>query len=167
MEDINIQKTITKMRLSYKTHFLEMYEILYSCIILLLIGFIFYLVWISSKDLLSLGIISCIFFLYIGYAIYKEYKCKQLTELNTKSPIETNESLLSNILDQKGYKIKFHNKDYIRALSKFNYLFCRRELTIILIDNKLYINIVNTTGLVRYPAIVATKRFIKSIENLK
>jgi hypothetical protein len=162
MEDIDIVRTKNENRLIYKTHWVEFYEIFFFVVILYMFIIPLILTFNSTKDLKAIVILSLMLLILIGIAIYKMKKSRQLHIIDTGQSLESNKLLIYDFIDKCGYKLKYDNYNYLRAITKFNFLDTQKELTVLFDDNKVLINIV-TKGYIRFPMPLELNKFIKEL----
>ena len=162
MEDINLLKTLIRNRVVYKTHWVETYEVF---ILLVLLCFIIMFSWmfINDRDIKGLEFAGCFFILIAGLAIYKYARSGRLVIIENQMIKTDNRSLLEEYLSDKGFNVLWRNDDYLIALSKYNSWFNRTELTLIYQDNKILMNIVSSTGVVRFPSEIKFRLISKEI----
>ncbi len=165
MEDIDIIKTKGKNRVIYKTHFIDYYQLFLFIFIILILISILTLISIYAIDRtnmwrLQVGFILIIFIL-ISYRIYIDKKARQFKTINTGLNKDKNKIFVADFIDNFGFILKFHDNDYLRALSKQQFFFTKQELTIIFYDDKVQINIVDATSLSRAPSFYGLKKFIR------
>ncbi len=162
MENIDIIETLERNKLIFKSHWLEYYEVFLLSIFLTVLVLI--MIYLTSNDLWSKVIISFIILMLLGFSIYKNRKCRQLVSIETGFIKEKNKSLVIDLLSKKNYKMKFHNENYFRLISNYNFLLMRHELTIIFNENKILFNLFNSTGLVRLPSYLTLNLLIRELK---
>ena len=163
MEDIYFDKTLKKNRLVYKTHWLEYYEFFVLSILLILLFFSLFLITFSCNNLFSIILIAFIIFILIGFAIFKNKKCRKLIVVDTKFLKEKNKAFIDNYIDKKEYNLKYNNENYMRYNSNLKITLVRQELTVIFEDYKILINLVNCSGLIRFPSFIKLQRLIRDL----
>ena len=164
MEDICFDKTYKKNRLIYKTHWIEYYEFFVLSILLILMFFSLYLITILNYNLFSIILIVFLIFFFIGFAIIKNKKGRQFIELETGLLKESNKIFIVNYIDKKVYNLKFDNENYMRYNSNLKITLLRQELTVIFDDNKILINLVNCSGLIRFPSFIKQQQLINDLK---
>ena len=160
MEDIDIIKTRNKNRLIYKTHWIEFYEIFFFILIFSMLLFPLILICSSTKDLKAILVISLMILIFICFTVYKIKKSRQLFVLNTGQSKEANKLLVTDFIGKTGYKLRYNDSDYLRAMTEFNFLRTQKELTVLFDDNKVLINIV-TKGYIKFPLSLELNKFVK------
>lgn len=170
MENINITKTLAKNRIIYKTHWNEGYEVI--LLITFLTPFIYLIInsFVNTNPFSQHIYLDVIFLLIItimvSYAFYKNKKHRQLITLNTELNKETCKQLLYNFAINKNYELSFKGDNYFCFISRFNIFKRRKELTVIFLEDKILINIANSTGRYRYPAYFAPQAFAKELNKI-
>jgi len=163
MENIDIIKTKLRNKLVFKTHWIEYSEIFAIVLVFSGLGFILFLIYNSSKDLKSMTGISLVILTLLGLTIYKIKRTRQLVVLKTGLSKETNRLLIADFIGKKGYKLRFYDNDYLRAISRHNFLLGQKELTVLFDDYSVLLNIVLSTGKIRFPSPIELRKFIMEL----
>jgi len=165
MEDIDYDKTLARNRLSYKTHWQDFIEV-YMVVVLVAVSGI--LVFLSVKDSNTISFLEIISFdiILVSLAYYKNELCRELIKVETGLTKDINKNNIIDFLIKKDYLLKYSSPDYIRVISKLNFMGRTRELTIIFMDNYILINLINKNSRLRWPAIRTLARFIHAFKEL-
>jgi hypothetical protein len=118
----------------------------------------------SSQDLRAFAISSTLILALILLTVFKEAKYRKFTIIKTGLSLDKNKLLMTDFSVKRGFKLKFHDNDYIRSISGLKLNLMKQELTVVFQNDTLLINIVNSTGLVRMPSFFGIKKFVNEYE---
>jgi len=165
MEDIDPYKTIFKGRLIYKTHYREFFELF----ILGTIGFFLFLftfLGIVQNEPSWIIVPLIIFSTYSGLYYFSNKACRKLIKVDNSANKELIMKRLLDYLKQNGYKVKFISFQHLKAISGYDILLHKNELTLIFTEKNVLINLISGDERYRFPLVYNKDKKINELKSI-
>ena len=165
MEQIDLNNTLQKGRLIFKKKFGMVLNIFSFSSLIAFIELVCSL--IVTKQNIFENVIAWLIIIpsSILISILKWKFTMRIIRLKTDKSKSENRQIIEQFINKKGFQYKYHNNDFIQTVSKSGILWLRMDLTFLIRNNEIFINLNYYDAHANWPSVFRLTKYIDEIKN--
>jgi len=165
MEQIDLNNTLQKGRLIFKKKFGMVLNIFSFSSLIAFIELVCSL--IVTKQNIFENVIAWLIIIpsSILISILKWKFTMRIIRLKTDKSKSENRQIIEQFINKKGFQYKYHNNDFIQTVSKSGIIWLRMDLTFLIRNNEIFINLNYYDAHANWPSVFRLTKYIDEIKN--